>query len=244
MAVQSVFKRKEMKYLLDPQQYSEFRKRITGYMEQDQYGLHTICSIYFDNDDDHIIKNSLEKPLYKEKLRLRSYGVPKDESSPVFLELKKKYKGIVYKRRIPLTLKSAEDYIYNDIKPDQSQIFREIDYFRRLYNVYPKIFIGYDRIAMFGTADHELRLTFDFNVRCRRTMLHLTDGDHGTKLIPDGYALMEIKISGSMPLWLSHILTELKIYPTSFSKYGEFYKAELASKNTAKGENIKCSTVS
>ena len=97
---------------------------------------------------------------------------------------------------------------------------------------------------MFGTADHELRLTFDFNVRCRRTMLHLTDGDHGTKLLPDGYALMEIKISGSMPLWLSHILTELKIYPTSFSKYGEFYKAELASKNTAKGENIKCSTVS
>lgn len=244
MSIQSVFRRKEMKYLLTPGQYGDFRQMIADRIEQDQYGLHTICSIYFDSSDDHIIRTSLNKPVYKEKLRLRSYGVPKDGDSQVFLELKKKYKGIVYKRRIPLTLEAAENYIYRDIPPEQSQIFREIDYFRRLYNVYPKIFIGYDRIVMYGIEDNALRLTFDFNIRCRRDNLKLTDGDSGNFIIPEGYALMEIKIAGAIPLWLSDILTELKIYPVSFSKYGEFYKKELASKNNIKGEKSQCSTVS
>ncbi|MGN1100590.1 MAG: polyphosphate polymerase domain-containing protein [Huintestinicola sp.] len=233
-----------MKYLLTPGQYSELRNMLSGRMEQDQYGFHTICSIYFDSCDDHIIRTSLNKPVYKEKLRLRSYGVPADGSSQVFLELKKKYKGVVYKRRIPMTLETAENYIYRNIPPEQSQIFNEIDYFRKLYNVYPKIFIGYDRIALYSTEDNDLRLTFDFNIRCRRDRLRLTDGDEGSFIIPEGYALMEIKIAQAMPLWLADILTELKIYPVSFSKYGEFYKRELASKNNIKGEISQCSTVS
>lgn len=207
-------------------------------MTEDKYGLHTICSIYFDTDDDRLIRNSLEKPLYKEKLRLRSYGVPKSDDAEVFMELKKKYKGIVYKRREGLTLYDAESYIQSGQIPADSQIFREIEYFRRYYNAYPKVFIAYDRIAMYGLEDESLRMTFDFNIRCRRDELSLRAGDHGYKLISDGCALMEIKISGAVPLWLSSALSRLKIYPVSFSKYGQFYTKEL------KGDIKLCSPVS
>lgn len=207
-------------------------------MTEDKYGLHTICSIYFDTDDDRIIRNSLAKPLYKEKLRLRSYGVPKRDDDKVFLELKKKYKGIVYKRREILSLSEAERYIQSGSVPADSQKFMEIDYFRRYYNAHPKIFIAYDRIAMEGTYDSSLRMTFDFNIRCRRDELDLRAGDHGHKLISDGCALLEIKLSGAMPLQLSSALSELKVYPVSFSKYGQYYTKEL------KGEIKSCSTVS
>lgn len=236
--MQAIFKRMEMKYMLTAEQYSELRKRLAGFMEEDKYGLHTICSIYFDNDEDQIIRTSMEKPLYKEKLRLRSYGVPKSGDSTVFLELKKKYKGVVYKRRIPLKLSEAEEYISCGKKPEDSQIFREIDYFRNHYSAYPKIFVGYDRIAMKGIYDENIRVTFDFNVRCRREEPDLRKGDHGFVLIPEGTALMEIKINGAMDKKLAGILSELKIYPSSFSKYGEFYKREL------KGENLSCSPIS
>lgn len=207
-------------------------------MTEDKYGLHTICSIYFDTDDDRLIRNSLEKPIYKEKLRLRSYGVPKSDDDGVFMELKKKYKGIVYKRREGLTLLAAESYIKSGQLPADSQIFREIDYFRSYYNAYPKVFIAYDRIAMFSLEEEDLRMTFDFNIRCRRDELSLRAGDHGQKLLPDGSALLEIKISCAVPLWLSSALSQLKIYPVSFSKYGQFYTNEL------KGEIKLCSPVS
>jgi hypothetical protein len=238
MQYQAVFKRKEMKYMLTRDQYNEFRALISDYMTEDKYGLHTICSIYFDSDDDRIIRTSLEKPLYKEKLRLRSYGVPKDNDSPVFLELKKKYKGIVYKRRESLTLGEAEKYIHTGRLPRDTQIFREIEYYRSYYNVYPKTLVAYDRIAMFGNEDPDLRMTFDFNVRCRRDDLSLKEGDYGTKIIPDGNAVLEIKIAGAMPMWLSSALNTLKIYPVSFSKYGKFYTEEI------KGEIKQCSQVS
>lgn len=236
MNCQMIFKRKEMKYLLSPEQYRNFRERISEYMSEDKYGLHTICSVYFDSDDDRIIRSSLTKPVYKEKLRLRSYGVPSGDDYTVFLELKKKYKGIVYKRRIPLALSEAEDYINTGSHSGKdSQIFREIDYFRDFYHAYPKAMIAYDRIAMYGNEDENLRLTFDFNVRGRYDRPDLKYGDLGTAIIPEGYALMELKITGSMPMFLANILSELSIYPMSFSKYGQFYMM--------KGEAL-CSQVS
>lgn len=206
-------------------------------MTEDNYGLHTICSIYFDTDDNRLIRNSIEKPLYKEKLRLRSYGVPTNDDFEVFLELKKKYKGIVYKRRQALTLSAAKGYIQNDLLPADSQIFREIDYFRSYYSAYPKIFIAYDRIAMAGNSDTNLRMTFDFRIRCRRNDLDLQAGDHGTELLSSGSVLMEIKIPGAMPIWLCSALSQLKLYPVSFSKYGQFYIKEL------KGEYKICSPI-
>ncbi|MGN1417680.1 MAG: polyphosphate polymerase domain-containing protein [Oscillospiraceae bacterium] len=238
MDYQSTFRRKELKYLLTSQQYNMLRELISPYMTEDRYGLHTICSIYFDTDDDRLIRSSLEKPLYKEKLRLRSYGVPESDDAEVFMELKKKYKGIVYKRREGLTLSAAESYIQSGQVPTASQIFREIEYFRSYYSAYPKVFIAYDRIAMTGIEDKSLRMTFDFDIRCRRDELSLRAGDHGHKLTSDGSTLLEIKISGAVPLWLSSALAQLKIYPVSFSKYGQFFTKEL------KGEIKSCSPVS
>lgn len=223
--------------MLTMQQYGKLRELISPYITEDKYGLHTICSIYFDTEDDRLIRNSIEKPIYKEKLRLRSYGVPKSDDHEVFLELKKKYKGIVYKRREALTLSAAESYIQSGIIPAYSQIFREIDYFRCYYSAYPKIFIAYDRIAMTGTRDTDLRMTFDFKIRCRRDRLELRAGDHGIELLPNGSVLMEIKTPNAMPMWLSSALAQLKCYPVSFSKYGHFYIKEL------KGEFELCSPI-
>ena len=162
--------------------------------------------------------------MYKEKLRLRSYGIPGDEDT-VFLEIKKKFDGVVYKRRISMKLCEARDYLAGKAAPGgkDEQILREIDWFRSYYQPVPKVYLAYDRVACFGTEDPELRITFDQNIRYRTDALDLAAGDRGDLIIEPGEVLMELKIAGSMPLWLSHILNELAIYPASFSKYGVCY---------------------
>jgi hypothetical protein len=166
--------------------------------------------------------------MYKEKLRLRSYGIPKEDSQ-VFLEIKKKYDGIVYKRRIAMTLQESKDYIEQRIFPaDQGQIFKEIDYLVNNYEgLAPKLYLAYDRRAWAGNEADDLRITFDTGIRSRWTDLHLEHGDYGTKLLDDDKVLMEIKVPGAFPLWMTEMLTDLKIYPTSFSKYGNIYKNRL-----------------
>ena len=194
-------------------------------MEMDEYGEHTICNIYFDTPDYDLIRKSIEHPIYKEKLRLRSYGVPKGPDSKVFVEIKKKYDGVVYKRRIQLPLNVAEDYLYKGIHPQKdSQILREIDWFLKTNPVVPAVFLAYDRRAFAGVEDRELRLTLDKNIRCRRTQMHLAEGSDGEKILDDDLTLMEIKIPGVMPLWMANILSLLEIRPVSISKYGTFYK--------------------
>ena len=164
-----VFKRYEKKYMLTKEQYEKFRETADNYMKVDEYGLSTICNIYYDTDAYDLIRNSIEKPVYKEKIRLRSYGVPTDKST-VFLELKKKYKGIVYKRREAMTLTEAYQCVENlDMGERKDQISQEIDYFLKMYRPVPKVFLAYDRIAMFGIEDHAFRITFDFNIRSRNT---------------------------------------------------------------------------
>lgn len=223
---QTVFNRYEKKYVLPEPVYLELRSRLQPYMQEDQYGLHTICNIYYDTADSYLIRHSIEKPHYKEKLRLRSYGIPTMEST-VFLEIKKKYEKIVNKRRIQLTLEEAYDYVERGIRPNaDSQILREIDFFLQRYPLVRGIYLAYDRIAMFGKENSEFRITFDQNIRSRRAMMGLENGDFGKKLLPDGYYLMESKILGAAPLWFAEILSELKIYPVSFSKYGNIYQKE------------------
>lgn len=227
---QAVFKRYEKKYMLTTEQYQNLMQRLDGYMIPDHYGLHTIGSLYFDTDNFDLIRASIEKPVYKEKLRLRSYGIPKS-SDPVFLELKKKYKGIVYKRRVKLSLEAAHRYLLLGEKPAvDSQILQEIDWFLEMYKPVPKVYIGYDRRALLGQEDENLRITFDQNIRFRESNLDLSKGDWGNQLLEPGKILMEIKIPGAMPVWMSQILTELKIFPTSFSKYGTCYKDHLIHK--------------
>lgn len=222
-----VFERVEKKYLLTKDKYQALLKAIEPYMSQDEYGLHTICNIYYDTPTYDLIRNSIEKPKYKEKLRVRSYGKP-DKKDKVFIEIKKKYKGVVFKRRVALTLEETERYLNHGIKPKkESQILKEIDYFINFYKPIPKVYLAYDRIAYFGKEDSNIRITFDQKIRSRQYDLSLGKGDYGDYLLENNEYLMEIKVPLAMPLWLVRILSDLEIYPTSFSKYGNVYKQNL-----------------
>ena len=218
------FKRTEKKYLLSAESYEAFWQRIGERMEPDEYPRSTVCSIYYDTDDYRLIRHSIEGPVYKEKLRLRSYNVP-GEDDPVFVELKKKFKGVVYKRRVCLPAHEAEAWLDRGEHPRQDgQMIREIDWF--LHSIQPKakVYLACDRDAWRAIEDGELRITFDRNIRWREKDLRLEEGDGGEALLRPGQVLMEIKTPTAAPLWLAHALSELKIFPTSFSKYGTCYK--------------------
>ena len=221
--VQSCFQRIEKKYLLTYDQYEAMRTGMEKYVKPDAYSHYTICNIYYDTDDFYLIRNSLEKPVYKEKLRVRSYGVPTG-TDRVFVELKKKFDGVVYKRRITLPAGEAVRYLSGSPLRQPSQISREIDWFMNHYRPHPAAFIGYDREAFAGRENPDLRVTFDTNLRGRNRELDLRMGSHGDLIIPRDRILMELKIPGSAPLWLAHLLSENGIFASSFSKYGTYYK--------------------
>ena len=230
---QDIFKRVEVKYLLNEEQYEEMMKRLEPYMQIDEYGLSTISSIYYDTDTYDVARKSMEKPVYKEKLRLRVYGEVKDDST-AFLELKKKYKGVVYKRRISLPYKEAEDYLVRGIYPKKdSQILREIDYFIKFYHPSTGTLIRYDRIAMFCKNNKDIRITVDKNIRTRFNERHLSNSEDTESILKEGEHLMEIKVPGAMPMWLTKILSDLKVYPHSFSKYGSACRMFLEFENPA-----------
>lgn len=235
---QMVFKRYEKKYIITEEQFKAFTEKTSHRLKTDQYGKHTICNIYFDTDNYSLIRESIAKPVYKEKLRLRSYGIP-TAGSRVFLEIKKKFKGVVYKRRVAMTLDEAYDYIYNRNCPEQSQILSEIDYFMDFYNPHPKVYLAYDRIAKFDELDENTRVTFDTNVRWRDGDIGLENGDDGDVMFGNGKYIMEIKIADAMPLWLADVLDELKIYPMSYSKYGNCYLNYLSKNIHSKKIKIK-----
>lgn len=223
---QLTFERIEKKYLLTPAQLTALWDVLERYMEVDAYGQHTICNIYYDTDDYRLIRASLAKPRYKEKLRLRSYGTPTADSQ-VFVELKKKYEGVVYKRRTALPLAQAQAWLDGAQPPQPDQIRREVAYFMDFYRPRPRVFLAYDRVALSGREDPALRLTLDANIRWRTGQLDLAAGDHGAPLSVQGMYLMEIKLPGVMPLWLAHALAALEIAPVSFSKYGCCYREVL-----------------
>lgn len=203
-------------------------------MMVDQYGLSTICNIYYDTQNYELIRKSVESPAFKEKLRLRSYGVPREEDM-VFLELKKKYKGIVYKRRIVLSLEEAVRGIENGkIEGQEGQIAREINYFLARNQLMPKVYLAYDRIAMLGIEQPDLRLTFDFDIRAREDRLALTQGDGGETILHDDDVIMEIKVKDAFPLWMVRTLEEGNIIPTSFSKYGIYFKEKILEREREK----------
>lgn len=221
MDYRACFRRHELKYLLDAAQYGAVREAMEGRMRPDEYGKNRICNLYFDTPDFRVIRRSLEKPIYKEKLRLRSYGVATAESR-VFAELKKKYRSVVYKRRVTMTRDGAEAFL-RDPRPI-GQIEREIAYFLSVYpSVAPAVWLSYAREAFFGADDPELRVTFDTDVLARWEELSLGGGIYGDPVLPRDRILMEVKVSDAVPLWLARCFSACGIRQTSFSKYGTAY---------------------
>ena len=224
------FRRYEKKYLLSGEQDRQLRAEIADRLRPDEYYKSTVCSLYYDTDDYELIRHSIEKPLFKEKLRLRSYGVPEREGE-VFVELKKKFKGVVYKRRTRMPAAEAQAWLAGTgSAPEDTQTCREIDWFLQRYKPVPKLYIACDREAFAAKDDPELRITFDRNIRWREDELDLCAGTRGQLLTQPEQVLMEIKLQGAAPLWLAETLSRLMIFPVGFSKYGSCYKNELIEK--------------
>lgn len=225
MPVQTVFKRYEMKYVLSREQQKMVLKAMEPYMKLDDYGKTLIRNIYFDTDDYLLIRRSIEKPAYKEKLRVRCYGNA-ESKKPVFVELKKKYKKIVYKRRIVLSENEALKWLQGERHcKSNSQITQEIDYFLSFYKALkPAAYISYEREAYYSQQYPDLRITFDSNILCRTSNLTL-EKDGGDPVLPQENVLMEIKSGGAVPLWMTDVLSHEHIYKTSFSKYGAAYRS-------------------
>lgn len=228
--IQYSFQRYEKKFILTPEQYRELPPLLEPWMEEDKYGVYTICGLYYDTDTFDLIRASVSKPPYKEKFRLRSYGVP-GEKDKVFGEIKKKFDGVVYKRRVAAPLCEMERFLAGgDLAHESPQIQREIHWFLRCHPIRPQVFIGYDRAAYAGREDPALRITFDRNIRWRTRQLDLRAGDHGDPVLPEERIIMEIKIPQAVPLWLARALDRIEAYPAGFSKIGSCYRLHLAQK--------------
>ena len=255
MADQMIFKRFEIKYMIDEAVFEKLMQVMDGYMIADEHGRSTVCSLYYDTPKHLLIRRSLEHPIYKEKLRLRSYGVA-ESSDTVFVELKKKFCSVVYKRRIAMTHDKALSYLAGNgqivgsqvadskiagskiagsqvaesqIAGSQitdSQIASEINYALKIYeNLAPAVLLSYEREAFYARNNHEFRVTFDRNILWRDYDLSLDKGIYGTPILADQKVLMEVKTDGAIPGWMVDFLTANKLYKTSFSKYGTAYRA-------------------
>lgn len=224
----SVFKRYETKYILNESQRKAVMDEVLRRMTPDKHGESTVRNIYFDTKDSRLIRNSLDKPIYKEKFRIRSYQTA-DSDTTVFAEIKKKYKSVVYKRRIALKWNEAERFISDGILSEDSQIAGEINYLFKLYgSLSPAMYISYDRQAFF---EGEFKATFDENILYRSCDMSLAIPPKGERVLAEGLTLMELKSPEAIPLWMTKILSENKIYKTSFSKYGEAYKKVIKENN-------------
>ena len=241
MAFQTVFKRYEIKYMLTLEQKQKVLQAIEPYMALDKYGLTTIRNIYFDTDNYRLIRHSIDKPAYKEKLRIRSYSQAKPDST-VFVELKKKYQSVVYKRRISLPELEAMEWVMRERHCHKdTQISEEVDYFLDYYEtLHPTVFLSYEREAYWNTAGGDFRVTLDDTILCRQDDLSLESEVYGTPLLPDGMVLMEIKCTCGLPLWMTRVLSKEHIYKTSFSKYGTAYQTMIYPQlHSAISHNIK-----
>lgn len=228
MGFQTVFKRHEIKFMLTVSEANALKEYMQEYMKPDKYGKSTICNIYLDTPDYLLIRRSIDKPTYKEKLRIRSYGVIK-ESDTAFFELKKKYDGVVYKRRLDLTEKEIYQSVANKGGLPDTQIGRELTYALNMYkNLEPKMFLSYEREAYYNRKDKSFRITFDKNILWRDYDLRLDLGVYGSAILDHDKVLMEVKTADSIPLWLCKFLSNNKIYKTSFSKYGNAYRIKMS----------------
>ena len=216
------FKRHEVKYLITINQYINLMDYLSDKVEKDVFYKSTIYNVYYDTDNFELIRKSIEKPIYKEKLRIRSYDKPTLDSS-VYVELKKKYDHIVYKRREKIAYK----YVLNNsfLECAETQIYKEIKYFNDFYDgLTPKMFLLYEREAYYFKTDKQIRITFDTNIKYRTENVNLLPSISDIKLLPNNLVLMELKVPFSIPYDLAKYLSSEKIFKTPFSKYGTAYK--------------------
>lgn len=225
MAYKTVFKRYEPKYILTSEQKERVVAAMSDHMAPEDYGRTTVRNIYYDTDSYLLVRRSIEKPTYKEKLRLRSYRQASPDGT-VFVELKKKYRSVVYKRRISLPEREAADWVAGNAHcKAHTQISNEVDYFLEHYEtLHPALFLSYERESYSSRDGGNLRVTFDDTVLCRQEELSLEAEVYGTPILPPDTVIMEIKCSGGIPLWMTEILSREHIRKTSFSKYGTAYK--------------------
>lgn len=234
-----VFKRYELKFILSKVQFNKLEKLIAHYMTLDSFGRHKIRNVYYDTDDYKVIRHSLEKPIYKEKLRLRLYGEASN-SSEIFIELKKKFKGVVYKRRIKANCLEVDKFLNGlEHSIEQSQVLKEIEYFKNSFDdLKPKAYIYYEREAYFCSNDENFRMTFDFNIKCRNKDVSLYDSKLDRQILEDNKVLLEVKTVNGLPFWLTSFLSNERVYKTSFSKYGtaynEFFLPEIMRRNNVR----------
>lgn len=240
MGFQATFQRYEIKYLLTRTQKQAILEAMQPYMQLDRYGRTTIRNIYYDTENYRLIRRSLEKPAYKEKLRIRSYQKAGPED-PVFVELKKKYKDVVYKRRLTLPEAQAmESFRYGLPLPVRSQIADEVEYYRAFYGrLRPAVFLSYEREAFYALDGGDFRLTFDENILYRESNFSLGSQAYGIPLLGQGQTLMELKTAGGLPLWMSHALNRIQVYHSSFSKYGMAYQRMAAEKGLAEARGME-----
>lgn len=223
---QLTFKRYEIKYLLTDEQRQRLAILMGRYMVPDEWGPSTVCNVYYDTPSRLLVRRSAEHPDYKEKVRIRSYGVQSPDAS-VFVELKKKYDGVVYKRRCTMDAPRAQAMLSGHGDP-QTQIERELDFTCRRYGgLEPAFFIAYDREAFYAKDDHEFRMTFDRRIRSRTTDLRLDVSSAGEQYLEDGLNLLEVKAGGAIPLWLTEFLSGEGLFKARFSKVGVAWQHEL-----------------
>ena len=245
MAIE-VFNRYENKYLMDTRDFYSIYNDLMAYMEPDENNkddkFYSISNLYYDTEYHSLIRTSLAKPKYREKLRIRSYGVPGSDAK-VYLELKKKVFGLVNKRRTSLRLHEAYEFVRTGQAPEyrkgmNQQVIHEIEYFLTRYELQPMVYLAYDRIALFCKDNRDLRITFDTNIRSRRYDLRLEQGDYGEQLMERGQWLMEVKAEKTIPVWLSKMLSDHQMYRTSFSKYGNEYKKSIRNAPIVEQERV------
>lgn len=245
MAIE-IFRRKEQKYLINKIQYEDLITRVTPYMRPDKNGddgKYTVTSLYFESPDNKIYFETKNKLRYRQKLRLRIYD-DTDIDGISFFEVKQKHKKVVNKRRMILPLSEAYRYLNSNLnetvdhyETSNPQVFREIHYFRQLYELYPEMVVSYDRHALHGVDDDDLRLTFDFNLRCRHEDLFIEHGPYGDHFIHEDLVVLEVKVNDSVPLWLTRVLQELQCEQRGASKFCtsmEYLKEEELPKDMAK----------
>lgn len=227
--VQCSFERVEKKFILTHAQAEALMRDLTaGYMAVDQYEQHTIRNLYYDTDDYALIRRSIQRPKYKVKFRLRAYGTPMEDTL-IFAELKKKYSGVVYKRRIAVSPDDMRRFLRGEtLDSENPQIQRELHRYLSEHPIRPKVFLAYERVALYGLDDPALRVTLDTHLRYRTTRLDCFTDDAGELICPDDPVILEVKLANAAPLWLARLLSWHKIYMSSFSKYGTCYLNHLA----------------